>query len=111
MLKLAIPPNSDRIPGTCKGKHSRPLHVAKQAMQAFSSVKPRQKAAETDRFKPILALSSLDFPEWAAIIPATHSPCPSCHAVTHIKGEFFYCHDRNLGKRHRFLGVSRKERA
>jgi hypothetical protein len=111
MPRQSTCPSSDRTPGTWNGKPSlRPFPAAKRAMQAFFSDKSRRKAGESTRFKPILALSGLAFPEWAAIISATHSPCPSCFAVTHIKGEFFYCPDRNRGQSHRSSGLSRKER-
>ena len=111
MLKQRIRPSSDWTPGTCQRKQSlRPFPATNGAVQALFSVQSGGKSTESSCFLPILVLSALDFPEWAATIPATHSPCPSCFAVTHIKGEFFYCPDQKRGPRHRSSGLSRKER-
>jgi len=50
-----------------------------------------KKSPDGGWFTPIWPKGDLAFLGRFAIIQVTHSPCLSRHAVTHIKGEFFYC--------------------
>jgi hypothetical protein len=50
-----------------------------------------KRASESGRRRSILTVAGLVFRGSDDIIQATHSPCPSRFAVTHIKGEFLFC--------------------
>jgi hypothetical protein len=70
----------------CRRDRSSPVAVSSVVLGLSGKKSPAES-----RFSPIRSNGGLAFLGRFAIIQVTHSPCLSRLAVTHIKGEFFYC--------------------